>query len=223
MPPIVAKVVDVDQRVAFGQKQFGNRHFTFVNDLDITVKSIIIRHAPILAVLLKLVQVAVSPTENRLKSVMEAAQGYRARDLDSPPDGRFDAGEGDLELVDGRPGFCCGKKAYCPPGTAPWREPLMGTPWNGLYWRQDGSRAHGASRVEIGGHRDQGSPRRGKRQRDGDRLPSRAERYNAVQRSSCMPDGPAVLSAVESLPFGVMTGRFAIAKTGGRKALEWSA
>ena len=76
MPPIVAKVVHVDQRVAFGQKQFGNRHFTFVNDLDITVKSIIIRHAPILAVLLKLVKVAVGPTENRLESVVETAQRY---------------------------------------------------------------------------------------------------------------------------------------------------
>ena len=39
-----------------------------------------------------------------------------------------------------------------------------------------------------------------------------------------MPNCPtAVLAAVESLPFGVMNGRFANAKTGGRKVFEWSA
>ena len=96
MPPIVAKVVHVNHRVAFGFHNPADRHPAFVNDLDITVKSIIIRHAPILAVLLKLVQVAVSPTENRLESVMEAAQGYRARDLDSPPNRKVDFEQRDL-------------------------------------------------------------------------------------------------------------------------------
>src|ERR1017187_6818739 len=106
MPPIVAKVVDVHHRLAFGQKQFGNRHYTFVNDLDITVKSVIIWHAPILAVLLKLVKMAVGPTEDGLESVVEAAQGYRTRNLDSPPNGRFDVEERDLQFVDGWFGFC---------------------------------------------------------------------------------------------------------------------
>ena|ERR1035438_8800712 len=46
MPLIVAKVVDVDHRIAFCQKQSGDRHPALVNDLDVVVKSVIIRHAP---------------------------------------------------------------------------------------------------------------------------------------------------------------------------------
>src|ERR1039458_3500513 len=106
MPPVVAKVVHVNHRVAFGQKESGDRHLTFVNYLDITVKSIINRHAPVLAFLLKLVKMAVGPTEDRLESVVEAAQGYRTWNLDSSPNRRVDFEERDLHFVDGWPGFC---------------------------------------------------------------------------------------------------------------------
>ena len=119
MPPIVAKVVDVHHRLAFGQKQFGNRHYTFVNDLDITAKSIIIRHAPILAVLLKLVKVAVRPAEDRLESVVEAAQRHRARNLDSSPSGRFNFEQCDLQSVDGGLRLGGGHKEYCRPRRTP--------------------------------------------------------------------------------------------------------
>jgi hypothetical protein len=53
---------------------------------------------------------AVGPTENRLESVVQTAERNRARHLDAPPDGRVDAEESDLQLVDGGFGFCGGHK-----------------------------------------------------------------------------------------------------------------
>ena len=133
MPPVVAKVVDVHHRFAFGFQNPADRHPAFVNDLDISLKSIIIRHAPIQPILFPLVQVAIGPAENGLESVVEAAQRYRARDLDSSPNGRFDVIlswwiEGLILAV--------GIKAYCPPGTGsgfgasgtPFVFPMR-TPW----------------------------------------------------------------------------------------------
>src|ERR1019366_5097519 len=58
----------------------------------------------------------IGPAEDCLDSIMEAAQGNRARDLDTPPDWRLDAEEGNFELVDGWLGFGGGHKAYCRPG-----------------------------------------------------------------------------------------------------------
>ena len=113
MPPIVAKVVHVDHRFAFGPQNTADRQPAFVNDLDISLKSIIIRHAPIQPILFPLVQVAVSPTENRLESVVEAAQGYRAWNLDTPPDGWLDAKKRDLQFVDGRLNLRGGHHGYC--------------------------------------------------------------------------------------------------------------
>ena len=71
MPPIIAEVVGVAHRVAFGLQNPADRNPAFVNYLDVAIKPIIVGHAPILAVLLKLVQVAVRPTEDRLESVVE--------------------------------------------------------------------------------------------------------------------------------------------------------
>jgi hypothetical protein len=101
MPPIITEIVDVDHRVAFGLENLAKRNPAFVNYLDVAIKPIIIGHAPVLAILLKLVKVAVRPAENRLESVVEAAQGNCARHLHPPPDGRFDAKERDLQFVDG--------------------------------------------------------------------------------------------------------------------------
>src|ERR1035438_3609640 len=61
----------------------------------------------------------IGPAEDCLDSIMEAAQGNRARDLDTPPDWRLDAEEGNFELVDGWLGFGGGHKAYCRPRRAP--------------------------------------------------------------------------------------------------------
>src|SRR5580692_9363572 len=68
-----------------------------VNDLDIVLKSVNIRHAPIPPILFKLVQVAVSPTRHGLNCVVEGGQKQCARDLDAPPDWRFDVEESDLQ------------------------------------------------------------------------------------------------------------------------------
>src|ERR1035437_487720 len=113
MPPVVTEIVHVNHRVAFGQEHLGDRHPPFVDHVDIAIKSIIIGYSPILAVLLKLVKVAVGPVHDDLNCVVEAAKEERARHLDSPPDGRFDFEQGNLQFVDGRLGLGGGHKAYC--------------------------------------------------------------------------------------------------------------
>ena len=73
MPPVVTEIVHVGHGVAFGPQNPADRHPAFVDDLDVVLKNVVIRHSPILAVLLKLVQMAVRPTEDGLERVVEAA------------------------------------------------------------------------------------------------------------------------------------------------------
>ena len=93
MPPVVTEIVNVDQRIAFRQKHLANRHPAFVHYLDIVIVLAILMHSPIFAALLKMMQMAICPVHDRLKCVMQATQQQRARYLDAPPDGRFDAEE----------------------------------------------------------------------------------------------------------------------------------
>jgi hypothetical protein len=68
----------------------------------------------ILAILLKLVQVAVRPSHHGLDCVVKATQRDCARNQDTAPDGRFDAKESDRQLVDEWLGLCGGHQGYCP-------------------------------------------------------------------------------------------------------------
>lgn len=45
-------------------------------------------------------QVAVGPAEDRLESIVDAAQRNGARNLDAPPDRRVDFEQDDFELLD---------------------------------------------------------------------------------------------------------------------------
>ena len=140
VPPVVAKIVGVGHRVTFPQEHLPQRHLALI----IPIFKFLIGHTSILAILLKLVQMAVGPTEDGLESVMEAAQGHRTRNQDAPPDWRLDAKQGDLQLVDRWLDLGGGHERYCPPGTGNCRnrpgERFPGTVWTGQYWRQDASR-----------------------------------------------------------------------------------
>ena len=81
MPPIVAKIVHVNHRVAFGPEHLADRNLALVNDLDIVLKLPVLRITPILAVLLELVKVAVGPPHHGLNGVMETAEWHCARHL----------------------------------------------------------------------------------------------------------------------------------------------
>jgi hypothetical protein len=67
MPPIVPKVVDVHHRIAFAQEHLPNGHPAFVNDFDVILEPVIVGYAPILAVFLELVEMAVGPSHERLE------------------------------------------------------------------------------------------------------------------------------------------------------------
>src|ERR1019366_9889870 len=151
----------------------------------------------------------IGPAEDCLDSIMEAAEANRARDLDTPPDWRLDAEEGDFQLVDRGLELGGGHKAHCPPGTGNCRnrrgDRFPGTAWIGQYWRQDASRQHGARRMEDPTHRASKAPHGGYEEDSGETVAAPMPRATMrSKRAPPMPNGAtAVLAAVESLPFGV--------------------
>ena len=98
--PIVAEVVLVDHAVAFLLEHACQLRLAFVDQIEF-VKLIPLRDAPVLAVLLELVEMAVGPAHDRLDRTVETAQSEGTQGLNTPPYWRIDVLEGDLQLVDG--------------------------------------------------------------------------------------------------------------------------
>jgi len=63
MPPIVAKVVDVNHRVAFDLQEFADRHLAFILQLQVA-KFFRFRRPPVFAFLLELMEMAVPQERN---------------------------------------------------------------------------------------------------------------------------------------------------------------
>jgi hypothetical protein len=68
VPPVVAEVVLVGHRVAFGLQDLGKLRFALVGQIEL-IELIPLRDAPILAVPLELVKMAVRPTVATAKSI----------------------------------------------------------------------------------------------------------------------------------------------------------
>ena len=97
--PVVAEVVEVKQRVAFGLQQPVERDAVGVDDLDTILFKFIVRYTVAGAVFLELVEMAVGPPHHDLEDVVKAVQPHSGRNPNAPPNRRTDVLKGDLELI----------------------------------------------------------------------------------------------------------------------------
>jgi len=103
VPPVVAKVINVEYEITRRRQDIGDCGPSLVDELNPVV---VVRfgYAPVLAVFLEPMQMAIGPAYKGLEDVVETIQPEGVWNLDQPPDRRTNLLESDPELVNVKAG-----------------------------------------------------------------------------------------------------------------------